>query len=115
MVKMKSLSAQSIFACLFALIVFSPLHCVYAQDTLRVLFIGNSMTYVQDLPGLVSDLASANGKTIITAQNTPGGYFLYDHVTDPVSLSLMSQGFEYIVVQEQSGGNILPEIGRAHV
>ena len=68
------------------------------------------MTYVQDLPGLVSDLASANGKTIITAQNTPGGYFLYDHVTDPVSLSLMSQGFDYIVVQEQSGGNILPVI-----
>jgi hypothetical protein len=81
-----------------------------AQDTLRILFIGNSMTYVEDLPGLLTNLASSNGKTIITAQNTPGGYFLSDHVTDPVSLSLMAQGFDYIVVQEQSSGNIMPVI-----
>jgi hypothetical protein len=66
------------------------------------------MTYVQDLPSLLTNLASLNGKTIITAQNTPGGYYLSDHVTDPVSLSLMAQGFDYIVVQEQSGGNIQP-------
>jgi hypothetical protein len=81
---------------------------IYAQDTLRILFIGNSMTYVEDLPGLLTNLASSNGKTIITAQNTPGGYYLSDHVTDPVSLSLMAQGFDYIIVQEQSSGNILP-------
>jgi hypothetical protein len=68
------------------------------------------MTSVQDLPGLLTNLASSNGKTIITGQNTPGGYFLSDHVTDPVSLSLMAQGFDYIVVQEQSSGNILPVI-----
>ncbi len=83
---------------------------VYAQDTLRVLFIGNSMTYVKDLPGLLTNLASSNGKTIITSQNTPGGYFLSDHVTNPLSLSLMAQKFDYIVVQEQSGGNIQPAL-----
>jgi len=87
-----------------------PCSNIYAQDTLRILFIGNSMTSVQDLPGLLTNLASSNGKTIITGQNTPGGYFLSDHVTDPVSLSLMAQGFDYIVVQEQSSGNILPVI-----
>ncbi len=83
---------------------------INAQDTLRILFIGNSMTSVQDLPGLLTNLASSNGKTIITGQNTLGGYFLSDHVTDPVSISLMAQGFDYIVVQEQSSGNILPVI-----
>ena len=87
-----------------------PCSNIYAQDTLRILFIGNSMTSVQDLPGLLTNLANSNGKTIITGQNTPGGYFLSDHVTDPVSLSLMAQGFDYIVVQEQSSGNILPVI-----
>jgi hypothetical protein len=92
------------------LIFLGFLKCVNAQDTLSVLFIGNSMTHVQDLPGLLTNLASANGKTIITAQNTPGGYFLSDHVTDSVSLSLMAQGFDYIVVQEQSSGNIQPVI-----
>jgi hypothetical protein len=95
---------------LLVMYIIMPCSNINAQDTLRILFIGNSMTSVQDLPGLLTNLASSNGKTIITGQNTPGGYFLSDHVTDPVSLSLMAQGFDYIVVQEQSSGNILPVI-----
>lgn len=90
-----------------ALALVMPVH---AQDTLRVLFIGNSMTYVEDLPGLLTNLASSNGKTVITAQRTPGGYFLADHIEDPLSLSLMAQGFDYIVVQEQSSGNMQPAL-----
>ena len=110
MTKIKSTLHPNRLITLFLIFVLNLFNSVYAQDTLRVLFIGNSMTYVQDLPGLLTNLASSNGKTIITAQNTPGGYFLSDHVTDPVSLSLMAQGFDYIVVQEQSAGNIQPVI-----
>jgi len=93
---------------LFTLCFLQTFSSALAQDTLRVLFIGNSMTYVHDLPALLTDLAGSNGRTIITAQNTPGGYYLSDHVTDPLSLSLMAQNYDYIVVQEQSAGNIQP-------
>ena len=108
MSKIKSPLNRTRLIILTNLILLGFLTSANAQDTLRILFIGNSMTYVQDLPSLLTNLASLNGKTIITAQNTPGGYYLSDHVTDPVSLSLMAQGFDYIVVQEQSGGNIQP-------
>jgi hypothetical protein len=108
MTKIKSTLHPNRLITLFLTFVLNLFNSVYAQDTLRVIFIGNSMTYVEDLPGLLTNLASSNGKTVITAQNTPGGYYLSDHVTDPVSLSLMAQGFDYIVVQEQSAGNILP-------
>jgi hypothetical protein len=108
MTKIKSPLNRTRLIILTNLILLGFLTSANAQDTLRILFIGNSMTYVQDLPSLLTNLASLNGKTIITAQNTPGGYYLSDHVTDPVSLSLMAQGFDYIVVQEQSGGNIQP-------
>lgn len=108
MTKIKSQLNRTRIIILTNLILLGFLTSANAQDTLRILFIGNSMTYVQDLPGLLTNLASSNGKTIITAQNTPGGYYLSDHVTDPVSLSLLAQGFDYIVVQEQSSGNILP-------
>jgi hypothetical protein len=110
MTKIKSPLNRTRLIILTNLILLGFLTSANAQDTLRILFIGNSMTYVQDLPGLLTNLASSNGKTIITAQNTPGGYFLSDHVADPVSLSLMAQGFDYIVVQEQSGGNIQPSL-----
>jgi hypothetical protein len=108
MTKIKSPLNRTRLIILTNLILLGFLTSANAQDTLRILFIGNSMTYVQDLPGLLTNLASSNGKTIITTLNTPGGYYLSDHVTDPVSLNLMAQGFDYIVVQEQSGGNILP-------
>ena len=110
MIKIKSSLYRTRLIILTNLVLLGFLKSANAQDTLRILFIGNSMTYVQDLPGLLTNLASSNGKTVITAQNTPGGYFLSDHVTDPISLSLMAQGFDYIVVQEQSSGNILPVI-----
>jgi hypothetical protein len=110
MTKIKSLLYRIRLIVLTNLILLGFLTSANAQDTLRILFIGNSMTYVEDLPGLLTNLASSNGKTIITTQNTPGGYFLSDHVTDPVSLSLMAQGFDYIVMQEQSSGNIQPVI-----
>jgi hypothetical protein len=110
MTKIKSPLNRTRLIILTNLILLGFLTSANAQDTLSILFIGNSMTYVQDLPGLLTNLASSNGKTIITAQNTPGGYFLSDHVTDPISLSLMAQGFDYIVVHEQSGGNIQPAL-----
>jgi hypothetical protein len=110
MSKTKSPLNRAGFITLSILFVLGLFNSVKAQDTLRILFIGNSMTYVQDLPGLLTNLASSNGKTVITAQNTPGGYYLSDHVTDPVSLGLMAQGFDYIVVHEQSGGNIQPAL-----
>ena len=110
MTKIKSPFYRTRLIILTNLVLLGFLKSANAQDTLKILFIGNSMTYVQDLPGLLTNLASSNGKTVITAQNTPGGYFLSDHVTDPVSLSLMAQGFDYIVVHEQSSGNIQPVI-----
>ncbi|MFN4881867.1 MAG: hypothetical protein ACK5IO_07500, partial [Bacteroidota bacterium] len=79
MTKIKSPLNRTRLIILTNLILLGFLTSANAQDTLRILFIGNSMTYVQDLPGLLTNLASSNGKTIITAQNTPGGYYLDDH------------------------------------
>lgn len=110
MQKTKSQFQRSVAIAVSMFLIQSIINRAHAQDSITVLFIGNSMTYVHDLPGLLSNLASANGKTIITAQNTPGGYFLSDHVSNPASLSLMAQGFDYIVVQEQSAGNIQPAL-----
>lgn len=75
----------------------------YAQDTLSVLFLGNSYTYVNDLPKLVSDLSISAGKTLFTDANTPGGYTLSAHIENPISIAKIQQGkWDYIIIQEQS-------------
>jgi len=72
-------------------------------DSLRVLWLGNSYTYSNDLPQLTADLAAAASKTLINDSNTPGGYTLAGHSTNATTLGLIAQGgWDYVVLQEQS-------------
>ena len=76
---------------------------VSAQDTLRVLFLGNSYTGANNLPSIVSQFAEANGDVVITEMNTPGGYTLDQHYTNATSLSQIAQGnWDYVILQDQS-------------
>ncbi len=72
-------------------------------DTLRALFIGNSYTYVNDLPGVLVNMAASTGDVIQTASSTPGGYTLQMHASNPATLSAIAAGvWDYTVLQEQS-------------
>jgi hypothetical protein len=89
------------FGLLFCLLAGALNACT--GDTLRVLFLGNSYTYGNDLPVLFAGLAQSAGKTALTDQNTPGGYTLAQHRADSVSLAKIALGtFDYVVLQEQS-------------
>lgn len=74
-----------------------------AQDTLNVLFIGNSYTSVNNLPLLVKNLSTSAGKTLNIDSNMPGGYIMSSHLNDVTTLSKISQGnWDYVILQEQS-------------
>lgn len=69
----------------------------------KVLFIGNSYTYVNDLPKMVADLAASTGDTLIYDSYAPGGYTFEQHSTDPTTLAKIDLGtWDYVVLQEQS-------------
>ena len=51
-----------------------------AGNCLRVLFIGNSYTYVNDLPGVFSKLADSGKHLVETGMLAQGGWSLADHV-----------------------------------
>lgn len=74
-----------------------------SQDTVRVLFLGNSYTFVNDLPNTFRMLGNAAGKVIEVDSNTPGGYTFAQHVTNGTSLGKIALGnWDYVVLQEQS-------------
>ena len=76
---------------------------LFSQKKIRVLFLGNSFTYVNNLPLTVSQVAKANGDTVIYDSSTPGGYTFYDHSIDTNSLRKIAQGgWDYVVLQDQS-------------
>lgn len=71
--------------------------------TVRVLFLGNSYTYVNNLPDLISKMALAGGDTLIFESSTPGGHTLKGHTTNSTSLNLIARGnWDFVVIQEQS-------------
>ena len=80
-----------------------------AERPLRVFFIGNSYTFVNDLPGVLIGLAEASqGRKLLTGQYTPGGYTLDQHVKDGKAVeAIKRQQWDVVVLQEQS---ILPVV-----
>jgi len=77
--------------------------CALAQQIKNVLFIGNSYTYYNNLPQLLSSMASSTGDSIWFDSNTPGGYTLQAHSSDANTLFKIAQGnWDYVVLQEQS-------------
>jgi hypothetical protein len=80
------------------------LHALGQTDGYRkVLFLGNSYTYVNDLPALVRSLAASAGDTLDADSNSPGGYTLEMHSTNSTSLSKITQGnWDFVILQEQS-------------
>jgi len=74
-----------------------------AQDTINVLFLGNSYVGVNNLPQLCADLAASSGRFMKTASNTPGGHLLIQHATNNLSLNKIREGkWDFVVLQEQS-------------
>ena len=71
-------------------------------DHLNVLFIGNSYTAVNNLPGMLVEVAKSTNDIINTASNTPGGCTFQLHTTNN-SVDMIAKGnWNYVVLQEQS-------------
>lgn len=69
----------------------------------RILFVGNSYTYVNDLPGTVSSLSAAGGHPVETATLAEGGWTLAQHEASPETGAMLRQHkWDYVVLQEQS-------------
>jgi len=76
--------------------------------TTRILFVGNSLTYVNDLPGMVKALADSAGITgVQTAQIAKPDYALEDHWNDGQARDVIDRGGWHVVVMQQGPSAVL--------
>ena len=69
----------------------------------RVLFIGNSYTYVNDLPNTLVKLAQSGGQRLEIGMAAPGGWSLSDHLKSSETLDqIKASKWNFVVLQEQS-------------
>jgi hypothetical protein len=96
---------------LLAILLFTVCSCSFtadcrdAQDTscTRVLFIGNSYTFVNDLPSTFAKLAKSGGHKVEVGMSAQGGWTLSDHVGSTETLNLLNSAkWNFVVLQEQS-------------
>lgn len=71
------------------------------QKVDKVLFVGNSLTYTNDLPALFARLGKSRGREIEVQSLTYPNYALEDHLADNKLQLLISNGkFDYVIVQQ---------------
>src|SRR5581483_6939028 len=68
----------------------------------HILFVGNSLTYVNDLPGVVASIAKAAGDTVSVAQVVGPDLALIDHLKGATNATgvIGLGGWTYVVLQE---------------
>ena len=77
--------------------------CDNDSACLRILFIGNSYTFVNDLPNTFENLAKSGGHRVETDIRAEGGWSLPDHANSSRTLRrIRSQKWDFVVLQEQS-------------
>jgi hypothetical protein len=85
------------------------LSCVFANNAgaaapkpLEVLFVGNSLTYVGNLPAVVEALAADNGKSLHADMIVKGGATLTQWLdSGAVPKALQARHYDYVVLQER--------------
>jgi len=76
-----------------------------------VLFVGNSLTYVGNVPAVLSALAAANGKPFPSDMIASGGATLTQRVSDrSVVRALETNQYTALVLQER-GGDLICSFG----
>jgi hypothetical protein len=78
----------------------------------RMLFVGNSLTYTNELPKLISSLAKANGKSVHTDILAFPNYALQDHWKDGKVQTMIAGGnYDFVIIQQgpssQADGRIM--------
>ena len=70
---------------------------------LRLLFIGNSHTYYNDMPLMAAKKARAAGYDCEVTMIAHGGWFLAQHVAEPdVRFDILFGNYDYVILQEHA-------------
>ena len=91
-----------------SLILILISNLLLAQTPEKVLFIGNSMTYFNDMPIIFKDIAISKGKNVTVQVHAPGGTGFINHVSDNSLYNIVRNNtFDIVIMQpgtSESGG-----------
>jgi hypothetical protein len=101
---------MKLFKHLFITIIFFGIsnECLaqVEKDSLRILFVGNSYTFISNMPHLVSLISDSTNVKLVTSKSTAGGASLSDHWNGEKGLkskeAISSGKYDIVVLQGHS-------------
>lgn len=85
------------------LLALSLSYFSWAQQIKSALFLGNSYTYVNNLPAMIGSLANSMGNEFVHTSSTQGGAPLVYHSSRPdAPMKIDNESYDYLILQEQS-------------
>ncbi|WP_420319963.1 SGNH/GDSL hydrolase family protein [Flagellimonas sp.] len=90
------------------------------DENIGILFIGNSLTYFNDLPILVKERVEAQGKEVVVKMVAKPNYAIVDHWADgEVQPLISSKAYDYVIIQQgpssqSDGRQMLIESGKLY-
>lgn len=83
----------------------------HEREPLRILFIGNSLTYMGNLPAVLDALAASQGRVVHSDMIAEGGVTLTWHLSDgSMQRAFSTTHYDYVVFQER-GGDLICAFG----
>ena len=80
------------------------------KNATKILFIGNSLTYFNDMPGMLRKMAKKTGKNVLVDEATMGGASPADHLESSRTRGkINSRKWDYVIIQQGSGQVAFPE------
>lgn len=104
------LASRLPFALLSLCLVGAAAGAQPAASPSRILFIGNSLTYANDLPAVVCGLAKAAGRAVVCESVAKPDFGLEEHWNDGEARKAIARGWDLVVLQQ--GPSALPESRR---
>jgi hypothetical protein len=98
---MAAMKLVSTFLLYWLACISAPIGDSIADKSIHILFVGNSLTYTNNLPVLVEEAAKTHGVKISTEVLAYPNYALEDHWNDGELQKLIaSKKFQYVMVQQ---------------
>lgn len=73
------------------------------SNSMRILFIGNSHTYVNDMPAILQEIAAADGYQVEVTMLAHSRFYLLEHVQQPdTEFNIRYGHYDYVVLQEHA-------------
>lgn len=95
---------------IFLLGILAGTQIATAQDTVSVLFIGNSFTFMNEMPNTFREIAKSKGKMVHVERVTEGGKSLDWHSKqEKTYTTLRSRKWDYVILQELSNTPAQPD------